>query len=523
MSSKRKNRTMIKTILSALLITTMISHSKAQIDGDNLFAQDQVVEIYLTFSQVSYWDSLEAYYANEDYLAADLTIVDVTGTYAYSNVGVRFKGNSTYNHPNNKKSLKIDFNEYVSGQNYDGIKKLNLNNCFKDPSLMREKIFFDVCKEAGVLAPRANFADVYINGQLWGVYSLVEQIDDQFLDWAILDDNGNLFKAGDNFGGGPGGSGTPADLIYYGTDTSNYTDRYELKTNQVANDWTDLVTLIDYINNTSSTDFESQFDTRFEGDLLLRSIALDNLFSNLDSYLNSARNYYLYHNMSTNKWQWIKWDANETFGSYGTGQDMINLSFDYRATDRPLLDQIFNNSALSSRYKLIMCDIMVNYFNSTYMDPRIDAYYNLIKNHVYADTKKMYTDANFDAIINSNITTSGGPMGSTTTYGLKPFIASRHNSMSTQIDCYLEAEELMNTPSLVYPNPTNSSITIDLNENSQTGSLQIINTMGATLLKQPCSNSSMVISLDQLPSGIYFLHLYSREGNLLETHKINKL
>ena len=51
----------------------------------------------------------------------------------------------------------------------------------------------------------------------------MEQIDDQFLDWAIEEDSGNLFKAGDNFGGGgPGGGGggnnTAADFADYGTD-----------------------------------------------------------------------------------------------------------------------------------------------------------------------------------------------------------------------------------------------------------------------------------------------------------------
>ena len=42
-----------------------------------------------------------------------------------------------------------------------------------------------------------------------------EQIDDQFLDWRILDDDGNLFKAGDNFGGGMGGGNAAADLVDY--------------------------------------------------------------------------------------------------------------------------------------------------------------------------------------------------------------------------------------------------------------------------------------------------------------------
>ena len=65
-------------------------------------------------------------------------------------------------------------------------------------------------------APRASFADVTFNGVPWGFYTVVEQIDDQFLDWNILEDDGNLFKAGDNFGGGggPGGGGNTTCLLY---------------------------------------------------------------------------------------------------------------------------------------------------------------------------------------------------------------------------------------------------------------------------------------------------------------------
>ena len=113
---------------------------------------------------------------------------------------------------------------------------------------MREKVFFDLCKTLGIPAPRVNYANVYMNGTFWGFYTIVEQIDDQFLDWAILDDLGNLYKAGDNSNGT-----TPADLVYYGQTATSYYTRYELKTNEDLNDWSGLISLINYINNSSDT------------------------------------------------------------------------------------------------------------------------------------------------------------------------------------------------------------------------------------------------------------------------------
>ena len=489
----------------------------AQIDGDNLFQNDQVVTIELTFHQTGYWDSLETNYTTSDYMKADLTITDSTGTTSFADVGVRFKGNSTYNHPNDKKPFKIDFNKYVAGQDYDGIKKLNLSNGFKDPSMMREKVFFDFCREAGVLAPRANFANLYINGTLWGFYTMVEQIDDQFLDWAILDDDGNLFKAGDNFGGGPGGGGTPADLVYYGPASTDYTDRYELKTNEVANDWTDFIELMDYINNSTDTDFANEFSTRFEKEELIAGFAIDNLFSNLDSYTGSARNYYFYHNMFSDKWEWVKWDANEAFGSYTNGQNTLTLAVDYYNSDRPLLERIFANTQFYADYENAMCYLIENYFNNAHLDPIIDALYNLIKNDVYADNNKMYSNAQFDQSISTDITSGGGPGGGTI-YGLKSFISSRSTSVSSQINCsaYADLDELTNSDWNLFPNPATSSITIDLPSNLEVnGSVSIFALSGRLVYNSEIdSGNTQKIDISNLNSGMYIVRLQTENSTL---------
>ena len=150
---------MIKHILIVLLLLSK-QFIYCQIDGDNIFDKNQVINVELNFSQTNYWDSLVNNYNASQYMKVDLLITDSTGTTSFNDVGIRLKGNSSYMHPGNKKSFKIDFNKYISGQNYDGLKKLNFSNGFKDPSLMREKLFFDFCKVVDVPAPRANFANV---------------------------------------------------------------------------------------------------------------------------------------------------------------------------------------------------------------------------------------------------------------------------------------------------------------------------------------------------------------------------
>ena len=109
--------------------------NNAQIEGANLFSTDQVVTISLDFPQSDFWQQLEYNYEYMDvngsvYIPASLTLTDATGTYTFDSVGVRLKGNSSGMHPGDKKSFKIDFNKYISGQNYDGLKKLNFSMRF---------------------------------------------------------------------------------------------------------------------------------------------------------------------------------------------------------------------------------------------------------------------------------------------------------------------------------------------------------------------------------------------------------
>ena len=490
---------------------------QAQIDGDNIFSIDQVISVNLDFPQANFWTQLQDNYSADqnEYIVAFLTLTDVSGTHAIDSVGVRLKGNSSYSHPGTKKSFKIDFNKYISGQNYDGLKKLNFSNGFKDPSCMREKLFFDVCREANVPAPRASFAEVTFNGEPWGFYTVVEQIDDQFLDWNILEDDGNLFKAGDNFGGGPPGAGgntTAANLVYYGEDQASYEDRYELKSNEDLNDWSDLISLLDFVNNTDNAAFEAGIDFRIEVDAFLRSAAMDMLFSNLDTYTGSARNYYLYHNQDTNLWEWIKWDANEAFGSYTNGAgNMETLALDYCDAPRPLLQRMLDDPDLYQRYLQQVCYLTAYFFNEAYLHARIDEVRDLIAPSVYADDNKMYSSADFNTNIEADLSGGGpGPMGGQT-YGLKPFVTNRAAYIAGELDCSTLSISDERAPEwTVFPNPASQRVTV-VGSTAYSANLTLRNALGQTVRTVNTEGTSeFTLDLQGLSQGVYFLDIASR-------------
>lgn len=494
---------------STCLLVICPSLLLAQAPSDSLFATDQVIDIQLTFAQPGYEDSLVAYYNEglERQLLASLVIVDLTGTYAYDSVGVRYKGNSSYGLAD-KKSMKIDFNEYVSGQKYHGLKKINLNNGFNDPTLLREKLFFDFCQDQGVLAPRAVFGNVRMNGALAGFYGVVEQVDTDFLDRWVDDTNGNLFKAGDNFGTG----GTAAaDLAWYGLAQSSYEPRYELKTNEAANDWTDLIELIDAINNTSDAELQTFLPALMDLQPLLRSLAIDNLFANLDSYINSARNWYLYHNDTTGLWQWIKWDANEAFGRYSGGQqNLTSLSPYYLANNRPLMTRIMNVPWLRQLYTVEYCAVY-DAFDNAQLDPRVDALVALVQPHVFADPNKQYTNTQFTTNIASNITGGGGPGGGQTIYGLKSFINARRQYLTGALDCTtIGIAERERSGIKAWPNPMEETLWVTLPAGVTTSMLALSDALGRVV---PLSWSGGCADVSMLATGPYVLAL--RDGEVV--------
>jgi hypothetical protein len=500
---------LLRITLPILVATASGSSSRAQTAGDTLFDSDQVISIALTFDDPNFWITLLMNHqaGAEATVPAAATIVDQSGTYTFDSVAVRLKGNSSFDfYPTDKKPIKLDFDTHINGQKYHGLKKLNLSNNWGDPTSLREKVFMDVCRREGVLAPRVSYANVSLNGQFWGFYSVIEQVDKTFLDRWLNDNDGDLFKAGDNYTPDGGGLGLEADLNHYGNSASNYTGRYELKTNETLNDWTELIELLDFIDNSSSTDLVNGMPDRFAMDDLMRSLALDNLFGNMDAYYGTARNYYLYRDSTTLKWNWVHWDANMSFGRYVPQwvNDVAALPATYTSPGRRLLQRIMSSQALKQAYLVQYCDLFERFTNAE-LDPYIDQLHDLVQPHVYADNNKEFGNADFELNIDQTTTAFSGGFWWTMP-GLKSFIAERRtNLLNSTLDCSsVGLEEVAQDQLSAYPNPTNGPLHIALPRGARYEDLVLVDALGRTV--QP-RYTATGIDLSDLPAGSYLMTL----------------
>ncbi len=143
-------------------------------------------------TEPDWWDSLKYYYEDgaTQYMVASITFDSLQ----FDSVGIRLKGNSSYGHIGTKKPIKLYLDQFISAQEIDGMSKINLNNGFLDPTMMREKLFLDFMNKEGLPAPRCTYARVSYNGNYCGLFKIVEQMDSPFLKTRFGNKDGNLFK-----------------------------------------------------------------------------------------------------------------------------------------------------------------------------------------------------------------------------------------------------------------------------------------------------------------------------------------
>src|SRR5581483_2446001 len=93
-----------------------------------------------------------------------------------------------------KPGLHVDFNRYVTGQRFLGLKAVELKNVLEDPSMIRDSLAMELFTRMGQPASRESFARLYLNDAYQGVYAIMESVDETFLQRTLGEDAGYLLK-----------------------------------------------------------------------------------------------------------------------------------------------------------------------------------------------------------------------------------------------------------------------------------------------------------------------------------------
>ncbi|MBL8742355.1 MAG: CotH kinase family protein, partial [Myxococcales bacterium] len=155
--------------------------------GQVFFATDTLHHVEITVDE-QYLDTLDN----------DLT-VRVPATIVYDGetieqAGLRKKGQSTLQPLDQKPSFSVKLDDTVAGQDIDGIERFALNNTVMDATYTSEPLSYLLYQRGGVPAPRTAHAVVTFNGEVKGIYVVVEAINKQFLEEHYGDGEGNLYE-----------------------------------------------------------------------------------------------------------------------------------------------------------------------------------------------------------------------------------------------------------------------------------------------------------------------------------------
>jgi hypothetical protein len=148
------------------------------------------------------------------------------GATVLADVGVRFKGHRAMQGWKGKPAFKVKFDETLKERRFLGLRSLTLNNLVEDPTMVREALAYRVYREAGAPAPRTAYAELYVNGKPYGLYLVVESVDESFLEERFGEQHGGA--EGHLYEGEYGCDLHPEDVSGFDVDEGDEADRADL-------------------------------------------------------------------------------------------------------------------------------------------------------------------------------------------------------------------------------------------------------------------------------------------------------
>ncbi|MBL7135844.1 MAG: CotH kinase family protein [Candidatus Marinimicrobia bacterium] len=498
---------MIHHINFLFLITLLVPVLLLGSDSWKIYDDSQVAIVEITVDP----SSLDWMYQNVESDSLHLATVHFTNAWiddTVDSVGLRLRGNTSRD--SQKKSFKLSFNTFIPRRQFYDVEKLNLNGEHNDPSIIRSKLCWDLFQEIGMTASRAAHAAVYINNEYYGLYILVEHIDDEFLQDNYSDDSGNLWKCL-----------WPADLTYRGPDPEDYHPYYDdyrpydLKTNVDEYDYSHLVRLIDIINNTPDDLFADSLEQILMVPEVLKYFAINVLVGGWDDYWFLMNNYYLYYEPAVDKFHWIPYDYDNTFGVDWFGVDWTSVDPYIFANieetqggepgPRPLAERIMANAQYRNLYSHFLEFYRDNVYDLSLWESRFDSLKDLIT--LWAEDDLFRTlDYGFTMDDFNDSYYADGYFNQHVKRGIKEFVNIRNSSLVTQIK-WLAVKPIVYTidwwPKIPYPEDsiyiTASAFSCiglsDVSIQFHPGDLCVIETYPMTFL--PVSQTKLVEEADR--------------------------
>ena len=255
---------------------------------------------------------------------ADLRIDDPDGKVEFKDVGIRYKGNSSFTRSSIAAPLlanfKLKIDLHGTKGTWDGHKTFNLQSGVVDTSRMRDAVAYWVFRTAGVPAPRTTYAEIVFNvpgiyqDTSAGLFTIIEDVNSKFLERALPKGKGLLMKP-EQLGGG---------IHSLGTTWAQYVPKLRPDRDATPHEQRRVMEFSELCSQGDVAVFRSKIGSYLDVEQFLRFIAVNAFISNWDSYLGGGHNFYLYLDPTDDKFRFIPWDQDLSMQARG-GRGVFQL------------------------------------------------------------------------------------------------------------------------------------------------------------------------------------------------------
>jgi spore coat protein CotH len=351
--------------------------------ADALFDDSVVQDVRLDLNAGD-WQALRANFREDTYYPADFRWRDQVSR----GIGIRSRGFGTRSPI--KPSLRVDFNRFSPDQEFLGLKSVVLKNNVSDPSNMHERLSMLLMRRMGIPASRETHARLFVNGEYYGVYNLVESVDKQFLKRVFGDNDGYLFGY------------TWAFRYFFGdlgADPAAYVPvPFEPETHEDDPEPLAIVELVRTINQ--SPNFAADITTYLDVKSFVRHIAVETFLADRDDFLGDygMANFFLYRPADRRQFSLIAWDKSEAFSS--PLFDIYTHVFENQLASKALAIPELRALYLDT---LLECVKSINEPGTSdprgWLDREIDRENAQIRDVVLTDPVKPFTNGDYDAAV----------------------------------------------------------------------------------------------------------------------------
>jgi len=373
-------RALLVAVVSAVFVLSRAAPVAAQ-SIDEFFDPGTMQELRLTINSKDL-RQLREKNGDNTYYTADLQWRNIR----VRNAGVRSRGGASRN--GIKLGLRVDFDRYIGGQKFLGMKSFVLDNHWQDGSFMHERLAMAFFTRMGQPASRESYCRLYINNEFQGLYSIVESVDNAYLARTLGENTGYLYsyELQEPFRG-----------EYLGDDLATYKPMFEAQNHEKEGNAKLYVPIHDWLREVNAPDdavWRERVEEYVDLHQFVTQAAIESFLAEDDGLLGAygMNNFFLYRPAGSNRHRFLPWDKDNAFL-------VPDYSIFQRTDENVLFRRAFAFSDLRELYFQVLEAAARSAVEEGWLEAEVARAAELVAATVEEDTRKSFsTEAFYESV-----------------------------------------------------------------------------------------------------------------------------